>query len=497
MGAVKKLNNISNYNKFVIRDTEHLIDVLKSIMPIKKDIAILNIQKYGYSLEQDYILESLGFKVNENKKIKVSKDIKEMCTLFNFYFKTERNCFIKFRNKETGEQRFLPVDVAQDPYRLQATLKKHFSNWNDFMFSLNLYNNMYKANTESLFNIQSFALDVDFKPQDYSLNGALQVIKDLYTSNDLLRPNIIEYGHRIRLIYLLEEVGIRKGTTRALNLIKKVADTVNTMLPKDLNSKVQPLTSYARNINSINTRNNSKIKMEIVKKERYVLRELEKELLEPLKNKPKQYRKRDTNVLEISNSYSLNLDRLEDFERIQTIREEEYRSTLCYLYRNYCLLAGYSPQESLDKMLEFNSRFSNPLRENLIDGDTKHLNRKQYLHKNETLIKLLDLEPEDEIALNLKTIKSNSTKKRNKSIRNKADYEKNKEVIKEKRNNRYKENLKNNGKLTREEENQIKREKIKDLLGEGLSQRKIALQLDISVSAVNKHITYLKEEGLL
>lgn len=491
MGAVKKLNNTNTY-KFVIRDTEHLISVLKDLR-LSKDMAIFNIKKYGYTLEQDYILESLGFKVAENKKIKVSKEIKEMCTLFNFYFKTEKNCFIKFRNKETGEQRFLPVDVAQDPYRLQATLKKHFSNWNDFMFSLNLYNNMYKANTESLFNIQSFALDVDFKPQDYSLNGALQVIKDLYTSNDLLRPNIIEYGHRIRLIYLLEEVGIRKGTTRALNLIKKVADTINAMLPKDLNSKVQPLTSYARNINSINTRNNSKIKMEIVKKERYVLRELEKELLEPLKNKPKQYRKRDTNVLEISNSYSLNLDRLEDFERIQTIREKDYRSTLCYLYRNYCLLAGYSQQESLDKMLEFNSRFSNPLRENLIDGDTKHLNRKQYLHKNQTLINLLDITPEEEIALNLKSIKSNFTKKINKKTTNKQWYEENKEYHKE----RYKKKLEADGKLSKKEEKELRKQKIKSLLAEGFSQKEIAQQLGIGDSTVKRDISIMRKEGLI
>ena len=478
--VARKLNN--NSNKFVIRDTEHLISTLKDIMPITKDIAILNIQKYGYQIEQDYILESLGFSINKRNKIKVNKEVKEMCTLFNFYFKTTRNCFIKFRNKETNEQRFLGVDVVKDPYRLQEILKKYFTNWNDLMFSLNLYNNMYKANTESLFNIQSFALDVDFNEEDYSLNGALQVIKDLYNNDELLKPNIIEYGHRIRLIYLIEEVGVRKGTTRALNLVKKVADEVNSKLPKDLNSSVQAHTTYARVLNSINTKNNSKIKMEILIKERYVLRELEKKLLEPLKNKPKKYRKINENIIQINNSYSLNLKRINDLERIQTIREEGYRSTLCYLYRNYCLLAGYDKEESLKLMLEFNSKFKNPLRQNLIDGDTKHLDRKQYLHKNITILNLLDIDDKEERALGLETIISENEYKRRQN---------------ESRKNRYKKALEEQGKLSREEQNNIIRGKIKSLLREGLIQKDIALQLNISLKTVKRHIKHMKENGLL
>lgn len=495
MDAIKKLNNTNVY-KFIIKDTEHLVDVLKSLR-LSKDMAIFNIQKYGYILEQDYILESLGYQIKENKKLKVSKEIKEMCTLFNFYFKTERNCFIKFFNKETKEQRFLSVEVAQDPYRLQATLKKHFSNNRDFMFSLNLYNNMYKANTESLFNIQSFALDVDFKPGEYSLNGALQLIKNLYTENLFLKPNIIEYGNRIRLIYLLEEVGVRKSTTRALNLIKKVANKINTMLPTDLNSKVQPLTTYARVPNSINTRNNSKIKMEIVKKERYVLRDLEKELLEPLKNKPKQYKKLDKNILKISNIYSINLDRIEDFERIQTIREENYRGILCYLYRNYCLLAGYGTEESLNKMLAFNKNFKNPLRENLIDGDTKHLNRKQYIHKNETLITLLDITPEEEVTLNLKSIKSNFIKRENKRIRDKEYYKENKEELNFNKKKKYEDKLKREGKLSKEQQKEEMKEKIKSLLEEGFIQKDIAKQLSIGIATVKRYVKKIKEEPTL
>lgn len=104
------------------------------------------------------------------------------------------------------------------------------------------------------------------------------------------------------------------------------------------------------------------------------------------------------------------------------------------------------------------------------------------LYSNMGIINRLDITEIEMQKLNLKTLINATEKKRRKSICDK---------------NRYKEKLKSEGKLSRDEQNQIKRAKIKDLLAEGLSQRKIALQLDIRVSAVNKHISYLKKNGLL
>lgn len=104
------------------------------------------------------------------------------------------------------------------------------------------------------------------------------------------------------------------------------------------------------------------------------------------------------------------------------------------------------------------------------------------LYSNLGIINRLDITSEEMEKLKLKTLISEDEKKRRKRVYKKY---------------KYYEKLKSEGKLSREEENQIKRAKIKDLLAEGLSQRKIALQLDISVSAVNKHITYLKKNGLL
>lgn len=53
---------MSGFKKFEIKDKEHLISVLNSIMPIQKDMAILNIRKYGYQDEEAEILKKIGFK---------------------------------------------------------------------------------------------------------------------------------------------------------------------------------------------------------------------------------------------------------------------------------------------------------------------------------------------------------------------------------------------------------------------------------------------------
>ena len=61
----------------------------------------------------------------------------------------------------------------------------------------------------------------------------------------------------------------------------------------------------------------------------------------------------------------------------------------------------------------------------------------------------------------------------------------------------YKEKLKTEGKLTEKEKISQRRAKIKDLLAEGLKQKDICLQLNISKRNCIRDIKYLKEQGLL
>lgn len=477
-----KLNN-KNSSKFYIRDTEHLIDVLRSIMPISKDIALLNIKKYGYEVEQDYILNSLGFSTNKKSKLKIKKEIEKQAEIFNLIFSVYRECYMRLRNKSTGEYRAYNVQALQDPYRLQAIINsKYFSNTIDLMYSLNCYNNMYTCNQNTLFSLQNFALDVDFPTSKYTIKQVKNTLKNLWDSGAIPTPNLVEYGHRIRLIYSVEDVAIKKGSKKAINLIKKVAETINNKIPLDLNSSVQALTTYGRINGSINSRDNSKIKIDVLNPKKYVLRDLQNTLLEePTWKKKLKKANRNSKIVSFKNTYTLNLARVRDLEKIQSIRGEGYRELLCYLYRNYLLLLNIDNAEVWEKLKLFNNNFKEPLKENVLDGDTKHLNRKQYLHKSETILELLDITEEEEEKLNLETICSIKEYNRRQNIS---------------RKNRYMENLQEQGKLTRAEQNNLIRAKIKSLLDEGLIQKDIALQLNVSLKTVKRHIKYLKNKNV-
>lgn len=479
MNTALKINIVkeeSKVKKFEIRDVEHLIEVLKSLR-LNKAMNIYNIERYGYQEDMEYILNSLGFSYNKRNKLKVSKDIQKQAELFKLLFNINKNCFIRLRNKSTGQYRAYSVETLQDPYRLQAIIKSnYFDNTVDLMYSLNAYNNMYKADENSLFSLQNIALDVDYCKETYTLEEVLEIIQQEINKDNLPAPNVMETGHRLRLIYSLQDVPVTK---KSLYVYKKVTEKLSLKL-EDLNTSPQTATTYARIEGSINSKDNSIITNNVVNEDIYSLRYLQLRLLDTVGEGNKS-RKR-SKVTYIRNEYSLNVKRLNDFKRIQTIRDVGYREALIYLYRNYCILANLSDNESFLATKEFNENFKTPLPLNIWDGATKHLNRKQYLHKNQTILNLLDISHKEEEMLCLETIISHKEKKRRKKISDR---------------NRYLEKLSNENKLTKEEQKELEKLQVKSLLDKGFKQKYILEQLKISKSTYLRIRKSLKEDGLL
>lgn len=496
------VSNNRYFMKYQPRDIEALIDDLKSLR-LTKDMAVLNISKYGYVEEQDYILGALGF--SKRSKVKVTKDIEKQAQYFSFLFsmQADKDCFVRFRNNQTGETRAYNVKYLSDPYRLQAILKsKYFTNTNDMMYSLNCFNNMYKSNEESLFSLQNIAIDLDFNTDKYTKKEVLAKL-DATFGLTIPLPSLIEHSNRIRLIYSIEDVAVTK---KSLNLYKKVGQNIVDRV-KELGIEgsisLQPSTTYARFLGTKNTKNNSKVQIKILNLKKYKLRDMQSTLLpkpqwavsiekankkdskvtqEEVFNEFKNKNKSKSKVRYIHNLYSLNMGRLEDLRRIQTIRQDGYKEILTYLYRNYCYLAGYGEEETFKMLIEFNNNFNNPRPINKLDGDTKHLSRKQYIHKNTTILNLLDVSLKEQERLNLVVTIQYAEKKRRK-------LEKQKET--------YRENKKSQGKKLRDEEVDEKKTKIKDLRAKGLKNREISEQLSVSIKTVEKYITILKKEGLL
>lgn len=487
--------------KYKPRDIESLITDLKSLR-LSKDMLILNIARYGYIEEQDYILEALGF--SKRSKVKVTKDIEKQAQYFSFLFQANKECFVRFRNNNTGETRAYNVEYLSDPYRLQAILKsKYFSNQNDMMYSLNCFNNMYKSSESTLFSLQNIAIDLDFDTSKYTKKEVLAKL-DATMGITIPLPNLLEHSNRIRLIYSIEDVAVTK---KSLNLYKKVGQNIVDRI-KELEIEgsitLQPSTTYARFLGSKNTKNNSKVQIKILNLKKYKLRDMQSILLpkkpdwvislekankkdskvtqEEVFTEFKQKNKSKSKVRHIHSVYTLNMARLEDLRRIQKIREKGYKEILTYLYRNYCYLAGYNEEETLKMLIEFNNNFENPRPVNKLDGDTKHLSRKQYIHKNETILKLLDISLKEQEKLDLKVTIQYAEKRRRKL---------------EKQRDVYREEQRRKGKKLRDEESDYKKKKIKDLRAKGLKNKEISEQLGIAISTVEKYITKLRKEGLL
>ena len=143
-------------------------------------------------------------------------------------------------------------------------------------------------------------------------------------------------------------------------------------------------------------------------------------------------------------------------------------------------------QKALEDVLELNSMFIYPLKENEVIRATRSAEKvyldknKEYKYKNETLIELLEITEVEEMQMT--TIISKKEYKRRENIRVKKAY---------------KEKLKLEGKLSKQEELEQRRLKIKDLLAEGLKRKDICLQLDISIKTYKRDISFLKEQGLI
>ena len=146
-------------------------------------------------------------------------------------------------------------------------------------------------------------------------------------------------------------------------------------------------------------------------------------------------------------------------------------------------------------MLKFNRKFNYPLRERVIESATRVVNYRQYLYKNETILKFFNEESSIELdyelceELGLESIYKIKTRKEIEK-----DYYKRNSDDKKKK---YQEKLRADGKVSEKEKLAQRREKIKALLEQGFKQKDICLLLNISKPTYVRDRNYLKEQGLI
>lgn len=440
-------------------------------------------------------------------------EIEKCSELLQYIYVNDDECFVRALNKQTGKNKAYPINSLKEPMKLNQILNSLGKE--DVFLSLNPFRTMAKSTRDNLFCINAIAVDIDYKQiKRLKELEPYQVIKLLEMDFFDIRiptPNFIEYGNQVRLIYSVETCYIPKFRDNVVTLARRISDMFSHEL-KEYGAEKQNLETYFRIPGSINTKNGAEVKVFVYDDAvRYTLNELQELWLDEL---PKWYKKRKgrvqapRKVVKLHNVYSLNCNRLIDFEKIQSylnsIGVTDLRARLCFQYRNYTLIKlkyqnGELKKEDYDfakeEMLKFNRKFNYPLRERVIESATRVVNYRQYLYKNETILKFFNEESSIELdyelceELGLESIYKIKTRKEIEK-----DYYKRNSDDKKKK---YQEKLRADGKVSEKEKLAQRREKIKALLEQGFKQKDICLLLNISKPTYVRDRNYLKEQGLI
>ena len=440
-------------------------------------------------------------------------EIEECSELLKYIYVNDDECFVRVLNKITGKNKVYPTSSLKDPMKLRQVINSFGRE--DILFSLNPFRTMDRATRSNLFCINAIPVDVDYKNikelKDLEPHQVIKLLEMDFFESKIPTPNFVEYGNQIRLIYSVETCYIPKFRDNVVTLARRISDMFSHEL-KEYGAEKQNLETYFRIPGSINTKNGAEVKVFVYDDAvRYTLNELQELWLDEL---PKWYKKRKgrvqapRKVVKLHNVYSLNCNRLIDFEKIQSylnsIGVTDLRARLCFQYRNYTLIKlkyqnGELKQEDYDfakeEMLKFNRKFNYPLRERVIESATRVVNYRQYLYKNETILKFFNEESSIELdyelceELGLESIYKIKTRKEIEK-----DYYKRNSDDKKKK---YQEKLRADGKVSEKEKLAQRREKIKALLEQGFKQKDICLLLNISKPTYVRDRNYLKEQGLI
>ncbi|MGL5149787.1 MAG: DNA-binding response regulator [Clostridium sp.] len=369
-------------------------------------------------------------------------------------------------------------------YRYNELLEQNFDHENVYV-SLNTFYSTYRR-LEYLKELKAQFIDLDTYKTKFTKEQIIMCLEAEHFNKTIPRPNlIIDSGRGLYLIWLLNSV-----PSKALPLWKAVEEHLYSVL-KTFGADRQALdpTRVLRVPGSINSKSNTMV--EIIEQYDYVydLREIQKEYLPELEERKAKKRGRPNKIRYIHMERSLYYARIQDIIKLCELREydlEGQREFILFLYRYYLCYFLEDTQKALEDVLDLNREFIYPLSEREVIRATRSAERvylskeKDYWYKNETLINKLGITELEET--HMSTLISPREKKRRRSVRD----------VK-----RYEEKLKSEGKISKKEELEQIRAKIKSLRAKGFKNKDICIELDLAESTLKRHITYMKKNGLL
>ena len=338
---------------------------------------------------------------------------------------------------------------------------------------------------ECIKELNALFIDLDYYKTKFTKEQIIMNLEGDYFNKIIPATNyILDSGRGLALIWLINKV-----PSQALPLWKAIEEYLYNQL-KEFGADRQALdaTRILRVPGSINSK--SKTVVSIIDEYDYIydLREIQKEFLPELK--PKEKRKgRPKKINYVYRERSLYYARIHDITKLCELREYDlrgHREIILFLYRYYLCSFTEDTKKALEDVLELNSMFISPLKENEVIRATRSAEKcyldknKEYKYKNETLIDVLEITEYEETQMS--------------TIISKGEYKRRDRVYQK---NKYQRKLKSEGKISEKEKLSQRRAKIKDLLAEGLKQKDICSQLNISKDTYIRDRKYLREQGLI
>ena len=368
----------------------------------------------------------------------------------------------------------------------------------DTYISLNTFYKPQKR-IENIKELNALYIDLDYykesKFKKFKKNQLIMNLEENYFNKSIPIPNfVIDSGRGMYLIWLINKVPYK-----ALPLWKAIEEYLYKQL-KEFGADKGALdcTRVLRTVGSINSKSNTRVR--ILEEHDYIydLREIQQGFLPELKPTKKK-KGRPSKINFIYRERSLYQARIQDIIKLCELRNynvKGYREKILFLYRYWLCSFTDDVEKALEDTLELNKEFVHPLSKTEATRATRSAEKcykdkkREYKYKNETLIELLDITEEEQQHM-LTIISKDEYKRRDR------EYQK-KKYDSAKAREKYQDQLKKDGKITKKEQLEEVREKIKSLREQGFKNKVIMQMLGItSTTTFERHISYLKKNGLI
>lgn len=368
-----------------------------------------------------------------------------------------------------------PIEINSEEYK----------NKKDIYYTPNTFNSPIKREREYLWQLHRFYIDIDHKAgtEPIDLFEVVGAVEQLVEEKKIPQPTeYINSGRGIHIYWDINNCHImlldlwEKIENHLFNTIKELERSIKNI---SVDSRVKDPTRLLRLPNTINSKSNSKC-YSMLKNEGniYNIFDLKKAYIKV--NKKYKKNKSKITYLPTKNLYTLNMSRIEDFKHIVSLRNGDikgYRNTLIMLYSyHYRLVNEVTVEELIKVTKEFNKSFKEPYKAKelisvcrSVNRTVKHFqedNTKGYKFTNKYIINALDLEEQEQeqlltiISTRVKYDRKN--KKRNEARRN------------------------DEGLTPKQAELKELNSKVVELKEQGLSLRKIAEELNITLGKVQR-----------